>query len=218
MRLILLGPPGVGKGTQAKMISSAFGIPHISTGDMLREAVRKETPLGLEAEAIMKRGDLVPDRVVIGMVEERMAGVDCRNGWILDGFPRTVEQADALMKMLQKRGETVGHVLSFQMAEQGILLRLSGRRSCSACQAAYHVPFNPSKQEGVCDQCGGKLIQREDDREATVRERLSVYRQKTEPLVTYYQTQGLLRVVDAGADISEVFDRVRRVIDGQGFR
>ena len=218
MRLILLGPPGVGKGTQAKRIASAFSIPHISTGDMLREAVRKNTPLGREAEAIMKRGDLVPDRVVIGIVEERMAGGDCRNGWILDGFPRTAEQAEALMKMLQKRGEVVSHVLSFQMAEQGILLRLSGRRNCSACQAAYHVQFSPSKQEGICDQCGGKLIQREDDREATVRERLSVYRQKTEPLVNYYETQGLLRVVDAGADISEVFDRVRRVIDGQGFR
>lgn len=215
IRLILLGPPGVGKGTQAKKIAEIYGVPHISTGDMLREAVRKGTPLGREAKAIMDRGDLVPDRVVIGIVSDRMAGDDCSRGWILDGFPRTVEQADALGAMLTDLGGGVQCVVSFQMGEEGLVQRLSGRRSCERCQAAFHLFFNPPKQEGICDSCGGRLVQRDDDREETVRERLSVYRRKTEPLIAYYQGRGLLRIVDAGARIEEVFQGVRGIIDGQ---
>ncbi len=215
IRLILLGPPGVGKGTQAKKIAEAYGVPHISTGDMLREAVRKGTPLGREAKAIMDRGDLVPDRVVIGIVSDRMAGEDCRRGWILDGFPRTVEQADALGAMLTNLGGGVQYVVSFQMEEAGLVRRLSGRRSCESCRAAFHLFFNPPKQEGICDACGGRLVQRDDDREETVRERLSVYRRKTEPLIAYYQGRGLLRIVDAGARIEEVFPKVCEIIEGQ---
>lgn len=214
IHLILLGPPGVGKGTQAKKTAECYGIPHISTGDILREAVKLGTPMGLKAKALMDRGDLVPDRVVIGIVEDRLRGGDCRTGWILDGFPRTVEQADALTLMLKTYGVAVGHVLSFQLNEPGLIVRLSGRRNCVQCQAAYHIRFSPPRKEGVCDACGGGLILRNDDQEEMVKERLIVYHRKTEPLIQYYQAKGLLRVVDADLPIEEVFQQVRKVVDG----
>lgn len=214
-RLVFLGPPGVGKGTQAKKLAARLSVPHISTGDMLRDAVQQGTRLGVEAKAIMEKGELVPDRLVIGIVEERLSHPDCHQGWILDGFPRTVAQAEALEAMLKGRESSIQHVVSFQMPEVGLVGRIAGRRSCSACQAAYHMEYQPPKRVGICDHCGGGLVQRQDDREETVRERLSVYRQKTEPLIAYYQIRSLLRVVDANAGIDEVTHSVQRIIDGQ---
>ncbi|MBI5193133.1 MAG: adenylate kinase [Nitrospirae bacterium] len=208
MRLILLGAPGAGKGTQANKLTGKFNIPKISTGDMLRDAIKNGTDLGLKARSFMDAGQLVPDEVVIGIVEERLKAKDCSTGWILDGFPRTLQQANALDSMLQRINTPVGHVLNLDVDEGEVVKRLSGRRSCEACQTTFHIFFSPSQKEGVCDNCGGRLIQRNDDKEETIRERLRVYREKTEPLVTYYSEKGLLKKVDASDDIDIVFDNI----------
>lgn len=208
MRLILLGAPGVGKGTQANKLTGKFNIPKISTGDMLRDAIKNGTELGLKARSFMDTGKLVPDEVVIGIVEERLKGNDCLAGWILDGFPRTLEQANALDSMLQRINTPIGNVLNLDIEESEVVKRLSGRRICEACQNTYHILFSPSRKEGICDNCGGTLVQRNDDREETIRERLRVYREKTEPLVTYYSEKGLLKKIDASNDIDVVFDNI----------
>ena len=205
MHIIMLGAPGVGKGTQAKKLSEKYRIPKISTGDMLREAMQKGTALGLKAKSYMDSGQLVPDDVVIGIVEERLKGEDCLKGWILDGFPRTQQQAHVLDDILKKIGISINRVLNLEVAEGEIVDRISGRRSCEKCQSAYHISYNLPKKEGVCDSCGGRLIQRSDDREDTVRERLRVYKEKTEPLVSYYQKRGALKKINAGGDIEDVF-------------
>lgn len=208
MRLILLGAPGVGKGTQANKLTEKYNIPKISTGDMLRDAIKHGTELGLKAKSFMDAGQLVPDEVVIGIVEDRLKGIDCIPGWILDGFPRTIQQAHALDKMLEKINTPIENVLNLDVEEGEVVNRLSGRRSCEACQNTYHIFFSPSKNDGVCDNCGGRLIQRNDDKEDTIRERLRVYREKTEPLVTYYSEKGLLKKIDASDDIDAVFDNI----------
>lgn len=208
MRLILLGAPGVGKGTQANKLTDKFNIPKISTGDMLREAIKNGTELGLKARSFMDTGKLVPDEVVIGIVEERLKGTDCLAGWILDGFPRTLEQANALDSMLQRINTPIGNVLNLDIEESEVVKRLSGRRSCETCQNTFHILFSPSRKEGICDNCGGTLVQRNDDKEETIRERLRVYREKTEPLVTYYSEKGLLKKIDASNDIDVVFDNI----------
>lgn len=208
MRLILLGAPGVGKGTQANKLTEKYNIPKISTGDMLRDAIKNGTELGLKAKSFMDAGQLVPDDVVIGIVEERLKGKDCNEGWILDGFPRTLQQAYSLDSMLQRINTPIGFVLNLEVEEGEVVKRLSGRRSCEVCQNTYHIFLSPSKTEGVCDKCGGRLIQRNDDREDTIRERLRVYREKTEPLVTYYSEKGLLKKIDASYDIDVVFDNI----------
>jgi len=182
MRLIMLGPPGAGKGTQAKTLAAQFGIPQISTGDLLRAAVAAGTELGKKAKAKMDAGELVPDEIVVAMVRERLRQADCRPGFILDGFPRSLPQARALDEMLRQEGLRIDRVLSIEVGEEEILRRLGGRRSCPACGAMYHVEFNPPRREGVCDNCGGKLIIRDDDNETTIRNRMKVYRQQTEPL------------------------------------
>lgn len=196
MNLILLGPPGVGKGTQAKLLIDRFGIPQISTGDILRAAVKELTPMGVKAKGFMDAGALVPDEVVIGIVEERLAQEDCRKGFILDGFPRTVPQADALGQVLAGLGKSIDHVVSLSVDKGELLKRLTGRRACSKCGAGYHVEFAPPKAAGVCDVCSGELFQREDDKEATILNRLSVYEEQTAPLIAYYDAAGLLRSVD----------------------
>ena len=196
MNLILLGPPGVGKGTQAKLLIDRFGIPQISTGDILRAAVKELTPMGVKAKGFMDAGALVPDEVVIGIVEERLAQVDCREGFILDGFPRTVPQADALGRVLAGLGKAIDHVVSLSVDKGELLKRLTGRRACSKCGAGYHIEFAPHKSAGVCDACSGELFQREDDKEATILNRLSVYEEQTAPLIAYYTTKGLLCSVD----------------------
>nr|AKQ04110.1 adk, adenylate kinase, adenylate kinase [uncultured Nitrospirae bacterium Rifle_16ft_4_minimus_39958] len=208
MKLILLGPPGVGKGTQAWKLSEKYGIPQISTGDMLRGAIQNGTELGLKARSYMDSGKLVPDEVVIGIVEERLAMSDCAGGWILDGFPRTLQQAGALDVMLYKNNSGIEHVLSLEVREDDVVKRLSGRRSCEGCQKTYNIYFNLPKKEGVCDICGGRLIQRKDDEEATVRNRMMVYRESTEPLISYYKERGTLKSVDANGDIDAVFDLI----------
>lgn len=208
MRLIMLGAPGVGKGTQANKISGKYNIPKISTGDILRDAIKNGTALGLKARTFMDSGQLVPDDVVIGIVEERLRGDDCENGWILDGFPRTLQQAHALDTMLQKNNTAIGHVLNLEAEESEIIKRLSGRRSCEDCQDTFNIYFSQSKKDGVCDKCGGRLIQRIDDKEETVRERFRVYKAKTEPLVTYYSQKGILMKFDASEDIDLVGEKI----------
>jgi len=214
MQAILLGPPGAGKGTQAKMLTERYGVPQVSTGDILRAAVAAGTPLGKEAKAYMDRGALVPDEVVIGIVRDRLGEPDCRKGYLLDGFPRTVAQAEALSRMLKKLGAPLPRVASLEVGEEELVKRLSGRRTCPACGEPFHVESHPPRVEGICDKCGGRLIQREDDREETIRRRLQVYRKETEPLIGYYQNQGLLKTVNGLGEAGEVFARVSRALEG----
>jgi len=212
MNIILLGPPGAGKGTQAKMLVEKYHIPQISTGDILRAAVKEGTQLGKEAKSYMDKGELVPDSVVIGIVEERIQEPDCEKGYMLDGFPRTVPQAKALDEMLQKFDSEIDHVVSIEVPQDELVKRLTGRRTCRECGAGFHVMFDPPKQEGVCDKCGGELYQRDDDNEETVRSRLQVYDSQTKPLIEYYQAQGKIRPVDGVGDIKEIFGRITKVL------
>ena len=214
MQAILLGPPGAGKGTQAKMLTERYGVPQVSTGDILRAAVAVGTPLGKEAKAYMDRGALVPDEVVIGIVRDRLGEPDCRKGYLLDGFPRTVAQAEALTRMLKKLGAPLPRVVSLEVGEEELVRRLSGRRTCQACGEPFHVEFHPPRVEGTCDKCRGRLIQREDDKEETIRHRLQVYRKQTEPLIGYYQNQGLLKTVNGLGEAGEVLARVSRALEG----
>jgi adenylate kinase len=194
--LIFLGAPGAGKGTQAREVSKHFSIPQISTGDILREAVRNQTPLGLAAKAKMEAGELVPDEVVCGIVEQRISQPDCEGGFILDGFPRTLGQAECLNRMLQAKGKGNPLVLDIQVDPDLLLKRLTGRRTCSVCGEIYNIYFNPPKVDGVCDKDGGKLLQRADDSEETIRQRLVAYEKQTSPLIDYYRRKGVLREVD----------------------
>jgi adenylate kinase len=213
MRLIFLGPPGVGKGTQAQRLAAEEGIPQVSTGEILRHAVKQGTPLGKQAQGFMDTGKLVPDEVVIGIIRERVSGAECARGYILDGFPRTVVQAEALDEMLRTNGGPgIDHVVSFEVPHADLIRRLSGRRSCPACQAVYHLEHAPPKREGRCDTCGGALVQRDDDKPETVEARLAVYERQTRPLIEYYETRGLLRRVDAAASIDQVYGRLRTAV------
>ena len=205
MNIIMLGPPGAGKGTQAKMLVEKLGIPQISTGDMLRAAVKEGTPMGLKAKEYMDGGKLVPDEVVIGIVKDRLAADDCSKGFILDGFPRTIPQAEALDKVLAEMGKKIEYVVNVAVPESELLTRLTGRRTCKKCGAMYHVKFNPPKQDGVCDKCGGELYQRDDDKEETILNRLKVYNDQTAPLIEYYKKQGVLVDIDGSKDIGEIF-------------
>ena len=212
MRLILLGPPGCGKGTQAKLLIERLKIPQVSTGDMLREAVKAGTPLGQEAKQYMDRGALVPDAVIIGLVRERLRNPDCSRGYILDGFPRTVAQAEALERTLKELNGLLDHVVSLEVPTEDVVGRIAGRRTCRDCGAMYHVRFSPSKAESRCDTCGGPTYQRDDDREDTVRRRLSVYADQTAPLLSFYETRGLLRRVPGTGEIGEIFQRITTVL------
>ncbi|PLX40791.1 MAG: adenylate kinase [Deltaproteobacteria bacterium] len=212
MRLILLGGPGAGKGTQAQKLVDKYGIPQISTGDMLRAALREGTELGLEAKKYMDAGKLVPDEVVVGLIEERIKAGDCKDGFMLDGFPRTVGQADALKNVLDKMGIAIDHVISIEVPNDELVARLTGRRACRGCSSGYHVMFDPPKTEGVCDDCGGELYQRDDDNETTIRSRLNVYEEQTAPLIDYYKSAGLLRPIEGTGSIDEIFARITSVI------
>lgn len=194
--LIFLGAPGAGKGTQAREVAKEFAIPQISTGDILRESVKKGTPLGLAAKAKMEAGQLVPDEVVCGIVEERVGEPDCRAGFILDGFPRTIPQAQFVDKMLEAKGRGRPRVINIQVAHDVLMKRLTGRRTCSVCGEIYNVYFNPPQKEGVCDKDGGKLLERADDNAETIRQRLVAYENQTSPLIDYYRQKGLLHDVD----------------------
>jgi adenylate kinase len=214
MRLIFLGPPGAGKGTQARTLAVEQGIPQIATGDMLREAAARETPLGLEAKSYMNRGALVPDDVVVGLVAERLEAPDAKNGFILDGFPRTVVQAQALERLLKDPRLAVERVIYFEVSEKEVLRRLSGRRMCRQCQHPYHIEFSTPKRAGRCDQCGGELYQREDDAEAAVRRRLEVYVAQTAPLLEYYRSRGLLTAIRGEGSPQEIGSAIRRAAGG----
>lgn len=215
MRLIFLGPPGAGKGTQARALAAQQGIPQIATGDMLREAVAKGSRLGTEAKAYMDRGALVPDEVVVGLVAERLGQSDTKPGFILDGFPRTVVQAEALERLLKEREIGVDRVVFFDVSEGELLRRLTGRRVCRSCGATYHVVFSPPERAGKCDRCGGELYQRDDDSEATVRRRLVVYTEQTSPLLDYYQSRGLLARVAGEGSPEEIGRAVVRAVRGR---
>ncbi len=212
MNLILLGPPGSGKGTQAKLIVEKYGIPQISTGDMLREAVAKGTELGKEAKKYMDAGQLVPDEVVIGIVKERLQEPDCEKGFILDGFPRTIPQAEALDKILEELGKKIDAVINIQVPEEEVVKRIVNRRTCRKCGAVYHLIYNPPKEDNKCDKCGGELYQRDDDKEETVRQRYKVYKEQTEPLVEYYAKKGVLYNIDGTKSIEEVFNEIDKIL------
>jgi len=208
MKLILLGPPGAGKGTQAKLLTERFGIPQIATGDILRGAVQAGTPLGLQAKGYMDAGGLVPDEVVIGIVRERLQQDDCRRGFILDGFPRTVAQADALQATLRELGRQLDRTVSLTVDVDALVERLTGRRTCRVCGRGYHVRFEPPRVAQLCDACGGELFQRDDDREETIRTRLAVYARQTAPLSDYYRTSGLLTELDGMLPIPVVQEQL----------
>lgn len=196
MRIILMGPPGAGKGTQAAKLTQKLAVPHISTGDMFRKAIKEETALGKKAKDFMDQGKLVPDEVTIGIVKERLAEPDCRNGFLLDGFPRIVPQADALDGILKELHVALDSVINITVLREILIERLTGRRVCKACGSTYHVIFNPAQVNDVCDECGGKLYQRSDDSMETVASRLDVYEQQTAPLIQYYSDKGLLKEID----------------------
>jgi adenylate kinase len=204
MYLVLLGPPGAGKGTQAERLQEELKLPHVASGDLFRENIGNETKLGILAKKYMDRGDLVPDDVTIAMVRERLQQPDCADGVILDGFPRTLAQAEALDKMLTSTGRTLAGVLCINVPDEELVRRLSGRWICGQCQTPYHTAFSPPAEEGVCDECGGKLHQRDDDRPKTVRARLRVYREQTAPLIDYYRRAGLLVEVNGFGDIETI--------------
>ncbi len=208
MNLVLLGPPGAGKGTQAALLSQRLGIPHVASGDLFREAMKKGTGLGEKAQSYIERGVLVPDEVTNAMIEERLKEPDCAKGVILDGFPRTIEQARALEGILAERGKKIDRVLVIQVSEGTLVERLSGRRTCRRCQANYHILFNPPQKEGACDKCGGDLYQRSDDKEETVRRRVRVYIEETAPLIDRYRGQGLLTEIDGEQGIESVQGRI----------
>ncbi|UYZ13464.1 adenylate kinase [Brevibacillus sp. WF146] len=214
MNIILMGLPGAGKGTQAERIVKEFDIPHISTGDMFRAAVKNETPLGLEAKSYMDKGLLVPDEIVIGIVRERLAMDDCAKGFLLDGFPRTVPQAEALTATLKELGREIDHVININVRREFLIERLTGRWICPICGASYHTLFNPPKEEGVCDKDGGKLFQRDDDKPEVVAQRLDVNIAQAQPLIDYYAEQGLLRNINGEQDIQVVFAEITSVLRG----
>ncbi len=212
MKIVLLGPPGAGKGTQAKSISNRYSIPHISTGDIFRKNISEGTPLGIEAKGYIDKGQLVPDEVTINMVKDRLTWEDCKNGYLLDGFPRTVAQAEALEGFLAERNEKLDTALSIEVPSSFILERMTGRRVCPSCGASYHVKFNPPTKAGVCDVCGSDIVQRKDDTEETVSERLEVYERQTQPLIDFYNNKNLLSTVDGTKAINEVFESICSIL------
>ena len=212
MNIVLLGPPGSGKGTQAKMIAEKYGVVHISTGDILRENVRNGTALGVEAKKFMEAGKLVPDSLLIDIIKDRLAKDDVKGGWMLDGYPRTMPQAEAMDKILPNLGQKIDVVLNIDVPDAELVKRVTGRRMCK-CGATYHVQFNPPKVAGKCDACGGELYQRADDNEETVKERLQAYHAQTQPLIDYYEKRGIVATVLGVGDIKEIFGKVAEALD-----
>lgn len=212
MKIIMLGAPGAGKGTQAKKIAEKYQIPHISTGDIFRANIKGGTELGMKAKSYMDQGGLVPDDVTIGMLLDRIHEADCANGYVLDGFPRTIPQAESLTKALAEMGEAMDYAINVDVPDENIINRMAGRRACLACGATYHIVYNPPKKEGICDVCGEKLVLRDDDKPETVQKRLSVYHEQTQPLIEYYGNAGILVTVDGTKDLNEVFKDIVTVL------
>ena len=212
MKIIMLGAPGAGKGTQAKKIAEKYSIPHISTGDIFRANIKNNTELGQKAKTYMDKGELVPDELVVDLIMDRFKEADCANGYVLDGFPRTIPQAEALDKALSVNGESVDYAVNVEVPDENIINRMSGRRACVGCGATYHIQFNAPKVEGVCDTCGEKLILRDDDKPETVKNRLSVYHEQTQPLIDYYSKKGVLAEVDGTQAMDDVFNAIVNVL------
>ena len=208
MKIIMLGAPGAGKGTQAKKIAAKYGIPHISTGDIFRANIKNGTELGKKAKTYMDQGLLVPDELVVDLVVDRVNQDDCKNGYVLDGFPRTIPQAEALTEALAKMGQKMDYAIDVDVPDENIVRRMGGRRACVGCGATYHIEYAPTKKEGICDTCGGELILRDDDKPETVQKRLDVYHEQTQPLIEYYTKAGILRTVDGTVDIDDVFQAI----------
>jgi len=213
MNLILLGPPGAGKGTQAQRMMDRYHIPQISTGDILRAAVKEGTPLGMKAKGFMDQGQLVPDEIVIGIIEERLKAKDCDTGFILDGFPRTIPQAEALQPILIKMGKRIDHVINLVVDPEELVRRLTGRRTCRNCGAMFHLLFQSPEKEGICDRCGGELYQRADDQEETIRTRLKEYEKQTAPLIQYYQGKKALRSIQGAGGPDQIFEQIAHLLD-----
>lgn len=212
MKIIMLGAPGAGKGTQAKMIAEKYSIPHISTGDIFRANIKEGTDLGKKAKEYMDKGLLVPDELVVDLVVDRLTWDDTKNGYVLDGFPRTIPQAEALTKALAARGEKVDFAINIDIPDENIIERMGGRRACVTCGATYHIVNIPPKKEGVCDKCGSELILRDDDKPETVRKRLDVYHEQTQPLIDYYTKEGVLKDVDGTVDMMDVFGAIVQIL------
>ena len=213
MKIIMLGAPGAGKGTQAKKIAEKYGIPHISTGDIFRANIKNQTELGMKAKGYMDQGMLVPDELTLELIMDRFTNDDCKNGYVLDGFPRTVPQAEALTKALADKQDAVDYAINVDVPDEAIVTRMSGRRACLACGGTYHIKFNPTKVEGICDACGGELVLRNDDKPETVQKRLDVYHEQTQPLIDYYQTQNILKEVDGTLPLDEVFRAIIAILE-----
>lgn len=212
MKIIMLGAPGAGKGTQAKLIAEKYGVPHISTGDIFRANIKNGTELGKEAKEYMDKGLLVPDELTVRLLLDRVAQDDCKNGYVLDGFPRTIPQAEVLDKELSKLGDSVDFAVDVDVPDENIIRRMSGRRACLNCGATYHIVNIPPKKEGICDVCGSELVLRDDDQPETVKNRLKVYHEQTQPLIEYYTGKGVLRTVDGTLPMEEVFDAIVKIL------
>lgn len=212
MKIIMLGAPGAGKGTQAKKIAARYEVPHISTGDIFRANIKNGTELGQKAKTYMDQGLLVPDELVVDLVVDRVNQEDCASGYVLDGFPRTIPQAEALDKALAELGQKIDYAINVEVPDENIVRRMSGRRACVDCGATYHMEYAPTKVEGTCDNCGGSLILRDDDKPETVEKRLGVYHEQTQPLIKYYTSAGVLREVDGTIDIEDVFSEIVKIL------
>ena len=212
MKIIMLGAPGAGKGTQAKKIADKYSIPHISTGDIFRANIKGGTELGTKAKSYMNQGQLVPDEVTIGMLLDRISEADCENGYVLDGFPRTIPQAESLTVALNQRGEKIDYAINVDVPDENIVTRMSGRRACLACGATYHIEHIPPKKEGICDTCGQALVLRDDDKPETVLKRLKVYHDQTQPLIDFYEAKGVLKNVDGTVDMKDVFAAIVAIL------
>jgi adenylate kinase len=212
MKIIMLGAPGAGKGTQAKLIAEKFGIPHISTGDIFRANIKEGTDLGKEAKEYMDKGQLVPDELTVRILLDRVSKDDCKNGYVLDGFPRTIPQAEVLTAALEKMNDAVDFAIDVNVPDENIVNRMSGRRACLTCGATYHIVHIPPKQEGICDKCGSALVLRDDDKPETVLNRLKVYHDQTQPLIDYYTEKGILKTVDGTKDMQEVFEQIVSIL------
>jgi adenylate kinase len=212
MKIIMLGAPGAGKGTQAKMIADKYGVPHVSTGDIFRANIKNGTELGMEAKKYMDQGLLVPDELTVKILLDRVSQPDCKNGYVLDGFPRTIPQAEVLDKALAKLGESIDYAIDVDVPDENIVKRMSGRRACVSCGATYHVVHVPPKKEGICDRCGSELILRDDDKPETVKNRLDVYHKQTQPLIDFYTKKGVLKTVDGTVDMQDVFKAIVAIL------
>ncbi len=212
MKIIMLGAPGAGKGTQAKKIADKYQIPHISTGDIFRANIKEGTELGKKAKSYMDQGQLVPDELTLELIMDRFQNPDCENGYVLDGFPRTIPQAEALTEALAKKGETIDYAINVEVPDENIINRMGGRRACLACGSTYHIVYAPTRVEGICDRCGEKLVLRDDDKPETVKNRLNVYHNQTQPLIDYYSKQGKLAEVDGTQSMEDVFNAIVKIL------